>query len=192
MVFVAKAHGRQHRAKDFVLRQAVIHRHVAQQGGRLVEAGLGRFVDDLALRHHRDAGHLSVAQKIPHALLLALADQRADVQVQDGRAHAQLLKGLAQALQQGLVDQLVDQHARAGAAGLPGVLHDGVDDHGDGGVQVGIGEDDLRALAAEFQRDRAVAFGRHLLDDRAHAGAAGEADVVDAGVARQASPTSWP
>jgi hypothetical protein len=56
---------------------------------------------------------------------------------------------------------------------------------GHGGVQVGIGKDDLRALAAQLQRHRAVALGRHLLDDRAHLGAAGEADVVNARVARQ-------
>ena len=114
-----------------------------------------------------------------------LADQRADVEVHRRRADAQRLEGLAEALEQRLVDALLDQHARAGRAGLAGVLHDGVDQHRHGGVEVGVGEDDLRALAAELQRDRAVPLGRDLLDQRADLRAAGEADVVDARVARQ-------
>ncbi len=68
---------------------------------------------------------------------------------------------------------------------MPGVLHDGVDDHGNRRIQVGIGKHDLRAFAAEFQRDRAMALGRHLLDERAYRGAAGKADVVYALVAGQ-------
>ena len=161
------------------------HGHIAQQGGGLVVAGLGGFVHHHALGHHGDACHLRVGEEVPHALLLRLADQRAHVQVHGGGADAQLFKRLAQALQQGFVNQRVDQHARARRAGLPGVLHDGVDDHGDGGVQVGVGKDDLRAFAAQLQRHGAVALGSHLLDQRADLGAAGEADVVDAGVARQ-------
>ncbi|MNV48621.1 hypothetical protein D3C71_1405390 [compost metagenome] len=105
MVFVLKGHGRQHGAEHFLLRKAVAYRYIAQQGGGLVVAGLGGFVHHHALGHHGDAGHLGVRQKIPHALLLRLADQRAHVQVHGGGAHAQGLEGLAQALQQGLVNQ---------------------------------------------------------------------------------------
>ncbi|GAD23998.1 hypothetical protein AVS7_03758, partial [Acidovorax sp. MR-S7] len=184
-VFALEGHGGQHGAEDFLLRQAVVHRHVAQQGGGLVEAGVGRLVDHRALGHERDAGHLRVGEEVPHALLLALADQRAEMEVHGGGAHAQGLEGVAQALQEGFVDGALDEHARAGRAGLARVLHDGVDQHGHGGVQVGVGEDHLRALAAQLQRHRAVALGGGLLDQRAHLGAAGEADVVDAGVARQ-------
>ena len=50
-------------------------------------------------------------KKVPHALLLRLADQRAHIQVHGGGAHAQRFKGSAQALQQRLVDQRVNQHA---------------------------------------------------------------------------------
>ena len=60
-------------------------------------------------------------REVPDPLQLALPDQRADVQVEDGGADAQFLERLAQALQHRFVDQLVDQHARAGAAGLAGV-----------------------------------------------------------------------
>ena len=54
------------------------------------------------------------------------------------------------------VDRTLDQHPATGRAGLPGVLHDGIDDDGHRRVQVRVGEDDLRRLAAEFQRHRAV------------------------------------
>ena len=54
----------------------------------------------------------------------------------------------------------LDQHAAAGGAGLAGVLHDRIDDHRQRRIEVGIGEDDLRRLAAEFERDR------HMVDAR--------------------------
>jgi hypothetical protein len=65
------------------------HRHVAQQHRGLVEAGGGRLVHHLALGHHRMPPAARPLQEVPHALLLALADQRADVQVHGGRADAQ-------------------------------------------------------------------------------------------------------
>ena len=94
MVFVVEGHGGQHGAEDFLLRQAVLRRYVAQQGGGLVEARVGRFVHHGALRGQGNASHLRIGQVIPHALLLALADQRAQVQVHGGGAHAQRLEGL--------------------------------------------------------------------------------------------------
>jgi hypothetical protein len=51
-------------------------------------------------------------------------------------------------------------------------------------VEIGIGKYDLRAFAPELQRDRAMALGGHLLDQRADLGAAGEADVVHTRVPR--------
>ena len=161
------------------------HRHIAQQRGGLVKAGFGRFAHHPALRHHRDACHLRVTQEVPHALLLALADQRSQVQVHGGRAHPQALKGRAQALEQRLVNTFFHQQSRAGRAGLAGVLHDGIDKGRQRRVQVGVRKDDLRAFATQLQRHRAMPLGRHLLDQSAHARAAGEADVVYAGVAGQ-------
>ena len=118
-------------------------------------------------------------------MLLTLANQWAHVQVHGRRAHAQRLKRFAQARQQGLVNKRINQHARTRRAGLPPVLHDGIDDDRDGSIQIGIGKNDLRAFAAQLQRHRAVALCRHLLDERANARAAGKADVVNARVACQ-------
>ena len=109
MVFVPEGHGTQHGAEHFLLGQAVLHRNIPQQGGRLVEAGFGRLGGDLSLGHHGDASHLRIAEETLDALLLALADQRPEVEVHGCRPHTQGCERVAQALQQGLVDLLVDQ-----------------------------------------------------------------------------------
>ena len=49
MVFVIKGQGREHRTKDFFLRQPVIDRHIAQQHGRLVVPSRGCLGNHLAL-----------------------------------------------------------------------------------------------------------------------------------------------
>ena len=82
-------------------------------------------------------------------------------------------------------DAALDQDARRGRTGLPGVLDAGIHQEGQRGVQVGIGEDDLRALAAEFQRHRHGVLGRCGLDHRTHADRAGEGQVLHAGMRRQ-------
>jgi hypothetical protein len=48
---------------------------------------------------------------------------------------------------------LLDQHPGARAAGLARVLHDGVDHHRDGRVQVGVVKNDLRAFANPTRMD---------------------------------------
>ena len=64
-------------------------------------------------------------------------------------------------------------------------MHNGIDDGGNRGVEISVGKNNLRALAAELQRNRAMALGRRLLDQRTHRRAASKTDVVDARVTRQ-------
>ena len=47
----------------------------------------------------------------------------------------------------------LDVKPRAGAAALSGVTVDRAERPGRGGVEVGVGEHDVRALAAELERD---------------------------------------
>ncbi len=68
---------------------------------------------------------------------------------------------------------------------MAAVLHNRVDNHRNGGVQVGVVKHHLWAFAAQLQRHGAVPLGGELLHQRAHARAAGKADVVNAGVAHQ-------
>ena len=112
---------------------------------------------------------LRIGQEVPHALLLRLADQRADVQVHRRRADAQAVEGLAQALEQRLVDRLLTSRREPAEQVWPAFCTMALITHRQRRVEVGVGEHDLRALAAQLQRHRAVALGRHLLDQRADA-----------------------
>ncbi len=85
------------------------------------------------------------------------------------------------------VDRALDQHAAAGRAGLAAVLDDGVDQHGQRRVEIGVGEDDLRRLAAQFHRDAPIVDGRGLLDRGAGHRRAGEGDVVNQRMRRERS-----
>ena len=58
-----------------------------------------------------------------------------------------------QALEERLEHRLLDQQARPGEAHLPGVVVLVGGGRG-GGVEVGVGEDEERRLAAELERDR--------------------------------------
>jgi hypothetical protein len=49
-------------------------------------------------------------------------------------------------------------------------------------VEIGIGEDELRGLAAQLQRDRHDVLRRGLLHEAAGGDRAGEGDVADAGM----------
>ena len=133
---------------------------IAQQGRGLIKAAFGRFVHHTALGDHGNARHLCIAQKVPHALLLALADKGAHMKVHRGGANAQVFKSVAQAFQQVFVNRIVYQKARPCATRLPTVLHDGVDYGWNGRVQVSISKHNLRAFAAQFKRHRTVPFCR--------------------------------
>jgi hypothetical protein len=56
---------------------------------------------------------------------------------------------------------------------------------GDGGVEIGVRQDDRRRLAAEFERHLLQVAGRGLDDQLADLGRAGEGDLVDVGMCRQ-------
>ena len=128
---------------------------------------------------------LRIGEEVPHALLLLRADQRPAVEVELARAHLQLGKRVREPREQRLVSRALDQHAAARRARLPGVLHDRRDEHGQRGVEIGVGEDDLRRLPAEFERHGDVVVGGHLDDRRAGCGRAGERNVVDARMPRE-------
>ena len=86
-----------------------------------------------------------------------------------------------------VVDLLLDEEPAAGAAALALVEEQAEVGALDGGVEVGVGEDDVRALAAQLQADALqVALGRGLHDDLAGRVLAGEGDLVDVHVARRA------
>jgi len=76
----------------------------------------------------------------------------------------------SQALDELLVNLLLDEQAAAGRAALAAVEVDGVEGAGHGQVEVGVGEDDVGALAAQLQRHALHALGGGAHDDLAHLG----------------------
>ena len=150
-----------------------------------VEAAGRRAVHDLALRGDAQASVARQAEIVRDDLVLALRDQRAEVEIGQRRAHLQRAHALREALHHLVEAAALDQDARAGRAGLPGVLDAGVDEKGQRRVQVGIGEDDLRALAAELERDGHGVFRRRRLHQPPGGHRAGEGEVLHAGMRRE-------
>jgi hypothetical protein len=104
-----------------------------------------------------------------------------------GRPASEGAEGVGQPRQHHFVGNPLDQQPATGRARLSGVLDDGVEDHGDGRVEVRIGEDDLRGLAPQLQRDRAMVESRRLRHFGAGYRTAGKGDVVDPWVGRKGS-----
>ena len=93
---------------------------------------------------------------------------------------------LTQLLDELIVDLFLDEQPAAGAAALALVEEQAEVGALDGGVEVGVGEDDVGALAAQLQADALeVALGGRLHDDLAGRVFAGEGDLVDVHVAAE-------
>lgn len=120
------------------------------------------------------------------AVKLELGDLRSlEGVLGEGVANLVLQRALLEALQELVVDGLVDQDPRAGAAALPVVEVDAKVDPRDGVVDVGVREDDVGRLTTQLQRDLLeVALGRRLQDLTADQGRAREGDLVDIHVVR--------
>ena len=124
-------------------------------------------------------GDLHLVEEAPHRVALASGDQRTHLAgLVGGIEHPHALDGGLQVGEELVVGGALDQDARARAAVLAGVVEDGPGCGGGRGRQVGVGEDDVAALAAELQGDPLDLLGtagHHLLADR---GGAGEADLA--------------
>ena len=161
---VLEGEERQHRAEHFLLGDFCAGRHMPEQRGREVEAA-GRCVRmHRAARQHRDPRLLRRIHHARHARLLLRVDQRAEVEIGVMRTGDELCETFGEFGRNTLVGRGFDQDAAAGRAGLAAVLDHRVDEHRQRLVDIGVGEDDLRRLAAEFHRDAAVVKRGGLLD----------------------------
>ncbi|MCY1512829.1 hypothetical protein D9M68_473050 [compost metagenome] len=121
-----------------------------------------------------------------HLVVLPLAHQRAEqYALLQAVADADLLRFLLQAPQQRLIELTLDQHAGGGGADLALVPEDTEHDPLDGGLDIAVGEDDEGRLAAQLQADVFDVAGGGLHDAAAGGHAAGEGQLVDAGVLGQ-------
>ena len=170
---VVERHRRQHRAEHLLAGEAACRRHVAQQRAARRSSRRRRVGDDRALRRRSRCRRAAASARKPRTR----SQLRARISGPQSRSASagptcSAAKRCAEAREHLLVARALDQQPAARRAGLAGVLHDRVDEHRQRGVEVGVGEHDLRPLAAELQRHRAVPLGRLLR--RPHAPVAGE------------------
>ena len=97
----------------------------------------------------------------------------------------QLARLRGDALDDLVVNRFVREQSRAGRAALALVVEDCARRARNRQIEVGVGKNDRRRLAAEFQRDALEIAGRRLDDQLADFGRACECDLVDVGMLGQ-------
>src|SRR4051794_25391858 len=165
------------RAEDLLLRDPVTLSDVREHGRREPVALLGQ-----------DAGRLVDLG----ALLLPGRDELADLLELRGGvdgpdvgvlvqwiADPQRREAALELRHERLVDRLLDEETRAGAADVSLVEVDAVDDSLDRLVERRVVEDDVRSLAAELERELLPGAGEAPLNLLPHLRRAGERDLVD-------------
>ena len=183
LLLIPKGMDEEHRPEDLLPRHPPIHRRAHQHRGRQEERGL-----ILGNAANRGLGPLGEAEAdIGDRLVILLARRhRAHQHLGIQRiAHGQALRALDHALDHLVMQPFVDHEPRAGGAGLA-AIHEGAIGHGiEAALEIGVIADDGGKLAAAFQRDLGQALGRPLHDPHPRRRAAGEGDLVDAGMIDQ-------
>ncbi len=175
-----EAHGHQNRPEDFLGDKGICRRDIGDQR-RLEEAALG-WDSTVRLVDHRALGGAPLHQ-FANALDLDGGDHGADIDgLVERITNAQGRHALLELGDEALLDALLHEQAGTGAADLALIEPDGIDQAFDGAVDVGILEDDVGALAAQFERKALAGASGGFADDLADFGGAGEGDLVDIGV----------
>lgn len=113
-----------------------------------------------------------------------LRGQRSNLGVNGFRISSnQRFGGSHKTCQELVVDLPLDVQAATGEAHLPGIGEDGPDRPAHRAVEVGVGEDQVGTLSAQFQAYRGQVGRRRRRDGSAGTGFAGEGDPVNAGIA---------
>ena len=147
--------------------------------GRRIEGVLAR----LAPEHDLAALAARALDERVHPLLVRLRDERAHLGLGVERvAHLHAARLLGERVDEVVVDRLLDEDAGARLAALAGGVVDRPDRARDRRVEVGVREDEVRALAAELERQPLDRLGAEPHDLAARLRRAGERDLVDAGV----------
>ena len=120
------------------------------------------------------------------AIVLLFADQRAHLGFAfERRAQLDALGLFRHGLDKFGVDFFLDQDAAACGADFALINEHAEERAIDGRFPIGVGEEHVGRLAAEFERDALQGVRGALDDDFADRGAAGEGDLVDAGMRNQ-------
>ena len=174
----AEGGGNEDGAEDFLLHQRIGGGEAGDQRGR-VEAALGgkgrgalvQLAARTGVNHFGDPRVLNGIDDGAH--VNAFVERIADAQA----IHAALELGM-----EAVGDALLHQKPRTGAADLPLIEPDCIDEPLNGAVEIGVVKDDVGGLAAQFQGQRLAAACGGLADAAANGGRAGEGDLVNVGV----------
>src|ERR1017187_8354051 len=127
------------------------------------------------------------------AVVLLFADQRSHLGVAlKRRAELNVLGLFGHGLDECRIDLLFDKDAAARGADFALVDKDAEERAVDGGLPIGIGEKDVRRLATELKRDALQGICGTLHDGLADGGAAGEGDLIHAGMRDECSAGRFP
>ena len=170
----------EHRPEDLLLRDPGALGDVREHGRRepvaLLRQAARRLVHlGALLRARRDelADPVELHARVDRAEVGVLVERVADAE----RAQPPL-----QLRDERLVDRLLHEQARPGAADVALVEVDPVDDALDRLVERAVVEDDVGGLAAELERQLGAGARELALDRLADLGRAGERDLVEVGV----------
>ncbi len=120
-------------------------------------------------------------------------DQRADLRLRVERvADLEPARELGELADEVVVQRRLDEHARARLAALARGVVDRPDRAGQRVVELGVGEDEVRALAAELQDQALDPVGGQAHDLGAGRRRAGEGDLLHAGVLHEMSADDGP
>ena len=191
LVFGGKGLETRNRAKDFLTHGRAFGINAGDQGGLVIAAvtiETGTAADRLC--------------PLPRSRLHNAVDPRKLLFRDDRRKSRLHGEGVSRAIPGKPRLQLVGQrpgnlfghdHARAGHAGLTGVRHDPAIKAIRCQIEIGIGKDQHRALAAQLQRHRLDAAARDIFHDGpASTGRSGKGHLVDACVTGDRGPGGRP
>ena len=139
---------------------------------------------------HADMGRRALAQRLGLLLADEVGEARLRHRPERGRgvqriADDEILRLGDEALDEFVIDLLVDIDALDAAAALAGIVEGAFDQIGDGMVELDVGQHIGRVLAAEFQAERHEGSRRGLFDRPPAGHRAGEVDMIDLAGAEQ-------
>ena len=141
----------QHRPEDLLLGDAHLVVDVHEDRGLVVEAAT---LETVAAGGQRRAFVAADLHVLLDGVELLLAHQRAHLAVLvEGRADLDGHGPAHELADEAVVDGALDDETRAGRADLAGAGEDADQRAVDGGLEVGVGEDDVGALAAQLEAD---------------------------------------
>src|SRR3954469_23067209 len=177
---------RQDRAEDLLAHDPHLVGDAGEDGGGDVAAASEDGRVDRAAAALGRAGGDRVLDQVDDDPVLVLGGHRADLRVPLDRVAEPELLGLADhALDEAVGDVAHHVDALDPRAGLAGVGEAAPDGAGDGVVEVRVGADDHRVLAAELEHRALQVACTHLADLAADVDGAGEEDLADGGAAER-------